>query len=106
MNRALVVGIIFISTITNAQDKCVSIDSRLLECELPNHPLHTSYVPGEILIEYQVLADGSVENINIVETNVSKEWDKMVYKALRNWKFKPSDKSVVTKTWSFKIAYE
>ena len=106
MNRALALGIIVVSTIANAQNKCVSIDPHLLECELPNHPLHTSYVPGEILIEYQVLADGSVDNINIVETNVSKKWDKMVYNAVRNWKFKPSDKSVVTKTWSFKIAYE
>ena len=82
MNRALAVGIILVSTIANAQDKCISIDPRLLECELPKHPLHTLYVPGEILIEYQVLTDGSVGNINIIETNVSKKWDKWYTKHL------------------------
>ena len=106
MNRVLLGILILISTTAIAQDNCGTIDPLLLKCELPSHPRHISYDPGNILIEYQVLSDGSVGNITIVETNVSKKWDRMVFKALRNWKFQPSDKETVTKTWSYTIAYE
>jgi len=59
-----------------------------------------------MVIEYEVLPDGTVGEIVIVESNVSPRWNRNIYKTLKKWRFNTSGARPAYKTWRFVISYE
>jgi len=61
---------------------------------MPKYPVHAQQKKhsGTIRFRYEIDSSGNVKNINIVNSDVSRELQKSARRALLKWKYNPIDK--------------
>lgn len=79
---------------------CSTVDEGLLECPWPEIRLPYRFIEGLVVVSYTVKRDGSVDDIEVIESKPPGFYDGSAVAALRLWKYQPTDTST-RKQWTF-----
>ena len=72
---------------------------------LPEYPAHSKITKktGQVTLRYQVNIDGSVNNIQIISSNLDRDLQRLAKKALQQWRFEPIVSRSTTRQVMFKF---
>lgn len=80
-------------------------DDDLLKCPTVAAPLVTELKEGFVVLEFTVQADGSVSDVQLLESGGDKRWIDAAVATVSQWKYRASDQSV-QKTQRFTFEFE
>ena len=105
MKQGLAASVIAVTGVLTGQ--AVAQDRELVTVEAPEYPrgAERRELEGHVTVRYTVAADGSVENIEVVDANPSGVFDRAVLRAMETWQYAPADAATegVERTFNFNL---
>jgi TonB family protein len=73
----------------------------------PKYPIKAAKerIEGGVLLKFDIIANGSVDNVEVVNASPAYVFDKTAITALKQWRYKPSGKVQKTSWCSLIIAW-
>lgn len=96
-------GFAIYPSVANAD--CGTVDEGLLECPAPEIRPTYRFVEGYVVVSYTVQGDGTVDDIEVIESKPPGLYDGPAIAALRLWKYQPSGSATrKQRTFTFRLA--
>jgi TonB family protein len=107
MNLTLLTSLMVFAATAGAADErsCVTQDDDLLECPAVAAPLVTELREGFVVLAFTVRPDGSVNDIQLLESGGDQRWIDAAVATVSRWKYRTSNRSV-QKTQRFTFEFE
>jgi TonB family protein len=83
---------------------CAMQDDDLLECPVVAAPLVTELKEGYVVLAFTVQPDGSVSDVQLVDSGGDKRWIRAAVDAVSRWKYRATDQpSEKTRRFIFQL---
>jgi TonB family protein len=98
--------LLFVAAVgATAERSCATQDDDLIECPVVPYPPVTELKEGYVVLTYTVQMDGSVSNVQLLESGGDKRWIDAAIATVSRWKYRASDQSA-QKTQRFTFVFD